>query len=271
MDAKLEINGLNSIVNKFDLYFIDIWGVLHNGVRLYDEAVNCLTQLDELEKEYVLLTNAPRPNNTVKEFLKKIGLDEKKRNKVFTSGQAALDTLKKKYNNLNFFHVGPPKDFDLFKEFKENKTNNISKADFILCTGLFENEEDDLDFYKNLFKKYFNVKMICTNPDLTVYRGSKKEYCAGSVAKVFEEIGGKVEYFGKPYSLIYETSTDIRNKRILCVGDNLNTDIKGANNLNFESLFIYQGVHKEEIERNFDQLFKKYQVRTNYIQKNLKW
>ena len=111
--------------------------------------------------------------------------------------------------------------------------------------------------------------MIC-NPDLIVNRGNKIEYCAGSVAKVFEEIGGKVKYFGKPYPLVYEKSIDNIGKSVLCIGDNLNTDIKGANILNFNSLFILNGIHKNEKENQLNRLFEKYKVDVNYIQEKLK-
>ena len=113
--------------------------------------------------------------------------------------------------------------------------------------------------------------MICTNPDLIVDRGHEREFCAGSVAKVFEEIGGKVDYFGKPYPLVYQQSIDLKNKKVLCIGDNLNTDIKGANLQNFKSLLILNGIHKNETNNDFDKLFQKYDVNVNYTQSNLKW
>ena len=114
--------------------------------------------------------------------------------------------------------------------------------------------------------------MVCTNPDLIVDRGELREYCAGSVAKVFEDMGGKVEYFGKPYSKVYNQATKIGNKKVLCVGDNLNKDIKGANLQNFDSLLISKGIHKQEIQNeNKENLFKKYKVKVNFIQSNLKW
>ena len=111
--------------------------------------------------------------------------------------------------------------------------------------------------------------MVCTNPDLVVDRGNNREFCAGSVAKIFEDLGGDVEYFGKPYPLIYTQSADIKNKNILCIGDNLNTDIKGANVQNFNSLFIMNGIHKNE--NNIDELKKKYDVDIDYTQKSLAW
>ena len=114
--------------------------------------------------------------------------------------------------------------------------------------------------------------MICTNPDLMVDRGSKRELCAGSVAMVFEKMGGEVIYFGKPYPEVYNQSIDNKNKKVLCIGDNLNTDIKGANLLNYDSLLISNGLHKKEIEENgLDKISKNYEAICNFTQKELKW
>ena len=74
MTVNLEQIGLSSIVDEFDLFFIDIWGVVHNGIKLYPDAINVLERLNDKNKDYVLLTNAPRPNSTVVNFLKKMGL-----------------------------------------------------------------------------------------------------------------------------------------------------------------------------------------------------
>ena len=113
--------------------------------------------------------------------------------------------------------------------------------------------------------------MVCTNPDLIVNRGDETEYCAGSIAKVFEKLNGKVKYFGKPYPLVYQQSTNPKDKKVLCIGDNLNTDIKGANLQNFKSLFILNGIHKKENKNELNKLFENYQVDVNYVQDKLKW
>ena len=269
MTLNLDESGLKSIINDFDLLFIDIWGVLHNGINLFNDSVYALDQIEKLNKDYVLLTNAPRPNSTVIKFLKKMGLDQSKCDKVFTSGQAALKYLNSDFKKLKFYHIGPPKDFDLFKLFEEYKVDNIEDCDFLLCTGLFEDFEKDLKFYENLFKNKVDKKLICTNPDLVVDRGEIREFCAGSVAKVFERLGGKVEYFGKPYPLVYNQAATINNKKVLCIGDNLNTDIKGANIQNFKSLFILNGIHNNE--NNLNKLLSDYKVHADYIQSSLKW
>ena len=272
MTKNLDKEGLSSIADDYQLFYVDLWGVVHNGVSLHKEAIRVLNEITKKKKDYILLTNAPRPNHAVKSFLEKLGMEKEIRDHVFTSGEAALNYLKKNLINDSFFHIGPPRDFDLFKGFKKKKSENIDGCDYILCTGLFDNHSEDLKYYKNLFEKSLNKKMICTNPDLIVDRGSKRELCAGSIAMVFEKMGGKVIYFGKPYPEVYNQSFDNKNKKILSIGDNLNTDIKGANLLNFDSLIISNGIHKNEIKENgIDETSKSYEAICNYIQSELKW
>ncbi len=271
MSKNLDESGLKSIFGEYDLFFIDIWGVVHNGIKLHENAVKVLDELSNNEKKFILLTNAPRPNLTVINTLKKMGLNNFSDN-IFTSGEASKRYLLENFNNKKFFHLGPPKDFDLFKTFEDNKVPNIDDSDYLLCTGLFEEHVDDLGYYKNLLSKHINKKMICTNPDLIVDRGDKREYCAGSIAKSFEEIDGEVIYFGKPYPPVYAIAADVDNKKILCIGDNLNTDIKGANIQNFDSLLITGGIHRQEISKlSIEKVLKNYETKINYFQKELKW
>ena len=272
MTKNLDKEGLSSIVDNYNLFYIDLWGVVHNGVNLYQSAIDTLKEISKKKKDYVLLTNAPRPNSTVKNFLKKMGMDKEISDNVFTSGEAALNYLNKNYFDEKFYHVGPPKDFDLFKSFEKMKLNNIENSEYIICTGLFDEHDNDLNYYKKLFEKSLKKKMICTNPDLIVDRGDTRELCAGSVAMVFEKMGGEVIYFGKPYPEVYNQSINNKNKKILSIGDNLNTDIKGANLLNYDSLIISNGIHKNEIEeKGIDEISKSYEAICNYIQSELKW
>ena len=267
------INGISEIQTKYDAFFIDLWGVVHNGVKLNTDAIEVLNNLNKLKKRFVLLSNAPRPAKNVGDFLLKLNMKKNLIKNVFTSGEASLKSLQNEIYGKNFYHIGSKKDECLFKGFEKNKTKLID-ADFILCTGLIESQENSLEYYKDLLKDKKNIKMICTNPDLVVFRGEKKEYCAGKVAEIFKELGGEVIYFGKPYPEIYKICMR-KNEKVLVVGDNINTDIKGANNMKFDSLFIINGIHKKEFmdssSKNYDKVFKKYGVEINYYQKSLSW
>ena len=272
MSENLDNNGLRSIVDNYDIFYIDLWGVVHNGITLHKNAVEALEEITKAKKKYILLTNAPRPSKTVKSFLEKMGMSKEIRENVYSSGEAALSYLKKNFLDNKFYHLGPPRDFDLFLDFKRNKTEDIKESTYLLCTGLFEEEDEDLNYYKELFKEHIKKKMICTNPDLIVDRGDKRELCAGSVALVFEKMGGEVIYFGKPFPEVYNRSINNKGKKVLSIGDNLNTDIKGANLLKYDSLIISNGVHKNEIKKEgIDIVSKKYGTIVNFIQTELKW
>ena len=148
MTKNLDKEGLSSIADNYQLFYVDLWGVVHNGVTLHLEAIKALKEINKKKKDYILLTNAPRPNHAVKSFLEKLGMEKEIRDHVFTSGEAALIYLKKNLIDKNFFHVGPPRDFDLFKDFEKMKIDNIEKSEYILCTGLFDDHNDDLNYYK---------------------------------------------------------------------------------------------------------------------------
>jgi len=270
---KKTIKGLREICKDYDAFFIDLWGVIHNGIRLNHGAIEVLKNLNKLNKRFVLMSNAPRPSKDVEKFLLNLKMDKIFMRNIFTSGEAALKSLQENLYGEKFYHLGPERDNSLFKGLEKNK-KSLKHADFILCTGLLEKKEDSLIYYKNLLKDYIQLKMICTNPDLIVHRGSKKEYCAGTIAKIFHELGGKVIYFGKPYPEIYKFCMK-NNEKILVIGDNIHTDIKGANNMKFHSLFITDGIHKDEFlnlpSENYDKVLKKYGVITNYYQAKLTW
>ncbi|SVD89704.1 uncharacterized protein METZ01_LOCUS442558, partial [marine metagenome] len=201
--TKKIIKGLRTIYEKYDAFFVDLWGVMHNGIQLYPGAIEVLEKLYKLNRRFVLMSNAPRPSKSVERFLINLKMDKIFAKNIFTSGEAALRSLQKNLYGENFYHLGPKRDNSLFEGFEKNK-KNLEEADFILCTGFLDNQEESLNFYKDLLKNHTELKMICTNPDLTVLRGSKEEYCAGTLAAIFQEMGGKVIYFGKPYPEIYQ-------------------------------------------------------------------
>ena len=266
-----ELNHLSDIYKNYDTFVIDLWGVMHNGMALNQKAIEAIKQLKNQSKKIVFLSNAPRPSSKVINFLLKMNMDRKYLSNVMTSGEAAMHAINKNQFGKTFFHLGPSRDTSVFEKVKVNKTD-IESCDFILCTGLFDEYKKDLEFYKKLLKRYVSKKLVCTNPDLTVHKGNIEELCAGSVAKIFEKLGGEVVYFGKPYKEVYRMCFN-PNEKVLAVGDNLRTDIKGANNLKIDCIFISNGVHRDEYKdtSELESLLEKYKVNANFFQKEFKW
>ena len=266
-----ELSHLSDIFEAYDTFVVDLWGVMHNGVTLNPKAIEAVDQLLNYSKKIVFLSNAPRPSSKVINFLIKMNMNKKYLTNVITSGEAAMHAINKNKFGKTFFHLGPLRDTSVFEKVKDNKTD-LENCDFILCTGLFDEHEKDILYYKEFLKRHISKKLICTNPDLIVHKGSIKELCAGSIAKVFEELGGQVVYFGKPHKEVYNMCFS-QGEKVLAIGDNLRTDIKGANNLNLDCIFISEGVHREEYNNisELNSLLKKYKVKANFFQKELKW
>jgi HAD superfamily hydrolase (TIGR01459 family) len=266
-----KLNHLAEIYKKYDTYIIDLWGVIHNGVKLNPNAMEVVKNLSKNKKKIVFLSNAPRPSKEVKKFLKNLKMEDQYLQNIMTSGEAAMLELQKESYGKFFYHLGPERDNSVFFKIKENKTT-LEKCDFILCTGLFDDRKKDLNYYQNLLKEHISKKLICTNPDLTVHRGEVEEYCAGSIARMFESLGGVVIYFGKPYKEIYKMCFS-KEEKVIAIGDNLSTDIKGANGMKIDSIFISNGVHRSEFKKEDElrELYNKYKVSSNYYQPELVW
>ena len=284
MNNPVFLSGLNKIYSKFDIFFVDLWGVVHNGIECYSEALKVLKNIKK-NKKIILISNAPRPSNSVQKFLNKIKFKRKLYNLLITSGDSTRHYLKVLGKNKSFYHLGPKRDKSLFMDLGLKKSS-INNADFVVCTGV-NNNKDNLSKYIPTLKKIKkkNLKMICANPDLIVHRGNRTEYCAGSIAKLYEKMGGKVKYFGKPYKYFYKYIYDlikkkyrknINKKKILVIGDNLKTDILGSNNFKVKNLFIAGGIHKSEWNKKKINLAKfvikkNKDFKINYFQKELIW
>ena len=266
-----ELNHLSEVFDVYDTFVIDLWGVVHNGIKLNEKAIEAVAQLRQKSKKIVFLSNAPRPSAKVIDFLLNMKMDKKYLVNVMTSGEAAMHAINQNKFGKKFFHLGPPRDSSIFEKIKDNKTI-IDQCEFILCTGLFDEHENDLNFYRKFLDKHISKKLICTNPDLIVHKGDKEEFCAGYIAKIFEDLNGEVVYYGKPHKEIYRLCFK-ETEKVLAIGDNLRTDIRGANNMNKDCLFISDGVHRDEFKNKeeLNKLLLKYKVSANFFQKELKW
>ena len=148
-----KLEHLSKIYNSYDTFIIDLWGVMHNGISLNKAAIETVKNLTEKSKKIVFLSNAPRPSFKVINFLSKMGMNKKFLSNVMTSGEAAMHAINQNKFGKTFFHLGPPRDTSVFDKVKENRTN-IEQCDFILCTGLFDEYGDDLNYYKDFLKNH---------------------------------------------------------------------------------------------------------------------
>jgi HAD superfamily hydrolase (TIGR01459 family) len=253
------LSGVRDIADQYDALILDLWGVVHNGVEPYPGVLDCLSQLHAAGKKVVLLSNAPRQSEKVEVQVAGFGVPRTAYDILVTSGDVTRLHVARRDDDWHarlgkhFFHVGPERDYGLLDDTGVEETDDLARADFVLCSGLRDDETETESDYDDLFTKARarNLPMICANPDLSVMRGDAMVLCAGSLAVHYENMGGDVRYNGKPhapgYELCFERLGDIPRDRIIAVGDSFRTDIAGANGVGIDSLFVLGGIHGEEL------------------------
>ena len=254
------------LVENYDHFILDIWGVIHDGSYAYDGVVESLNKIRSLGKKIYLLSNAPRRSFKVVEILKKFDITSDLYDSIMTSGEATYVFLAENQNNnfqkygQNYYYIGPKKDGDLLDGLNYKRVLAAQEADFAIVTGFdgdFSKSDEKTEDLQQSLK--YNLPLICVNPDLVVIKKTGQElHCAGLIAQQYQEMGGKVFYFGKPYEAVYSTifsANNITDKdRVLAIGDGLGTDIKGANNYNIDSALIPGGILSNILDIKHGQL-----------------
>lgn len=241
------LSSISALAETSQAWIVDIWGVMHNGARAYAAAGEACKRFRARGGIVVLLSNAPRPFSDVIPHMTSLGVDPEAYDIGVTSGDATREMVAG-WQNRPLLHIGPERDHGLFEGY-EVQFAKADTADVIVCSGLYDDSKETPADYASLFEPLLarQVPMICANPDILVERGADLIYCAGALAADYEAKGGKVIYAGKPHHPIYDRTlreiarvkgTPIAKENILCIGDGVETDIKGAHNAGLSSVLI---------------------------------
>ncbi|AGK58849.1 HAD-superfamily hydrolase [Hyphomicrobium denitrificans 1NES1] len=253
MSAIPVLQSIAPLAATADLWFVDIWGVMHNGVRPYASSVAACEAFRERGGTILLVTNSPRPRESVGRQLDGIGVARSAYDGIVSSGDVSR-SLVEDWAGKPILHIGPERDLPIFANLQATPGASVDDAAVAVCTGLYDDEQETPADYALMLAnlKSRNVPMICANPDQKVERGGRLIYCAGAIARAYEALGGNVSYAGKPFQPIYdlalEIGSDMRGKpvvkdRVLAIGDGVATDIAGASSVGIRSVFIASGVH----------------------------
>lgn len=236
---------LIEILEKYDAFILDLWGVIHDGTALYPGVVEVLAYLHAQNKPVVFLSNAPRVSAKAQQTLDKLGIPREHYKAIVTSGQVAHDLLLRE-EPAQYYYLGPGKDEDIIADLPHfTRTDHMEAADFVLCTGYeydFQPHAEIIPTLDTLLAA--ELPMLCVNPDYEVVRqDGTQQLCAGAAAEEYELLGGEVDYIGKPYPHVYDVAAALLpGAKILAVGDNPDTDIAGAMAYGLDCLLITGGI-----------------------------
>jgi HAD superfamily hydrolase (TIGR01459 family) len=254
--------GLRELVGGVEVVLSDIWGVVHNGLESFPEACEALHTYRSRGGTVILITNAPRPADSVQRQLRKLGVPDETYDAIVSSGDLTRLYVAE-HPGRKMFWLGPERDNSIYRGL-DAATAPLEEADYIVCTGLYDDETETAEDYRGMMLKARERKLtlVCANPDIVVERGDRLIYCAGAIAELYRELGGEVIFYGKPHQPIYQRAMalagerqgyQIDRKKVLAIGDSVRTDLTGAREFGIDCLFVTRGIHAEEFE-GFDQL-----------------
>lgn len=244
-------HSINEIADQYDTFLVDLWGVIHDGIIAYDGVAECLERLHQQGKHIVFVSNAPRRATRAVEGLRRMGVADHLYDHVITSGEVTYLYLTETVHDYGdqYYMIGPDRDDGLLEESSRfTRTDNVAEASFVIATG-FDNDASTLEEMLPELEsvKAHNLPMICANPDLVVVRNSGAHaLCAGVMAAKYSEMGGEVQYFGKPHADVYHKALALAGNpdlaRVAVIGDSLTTDIKGGNGIGIATYLIPGGI-----------------------------
>jgi HAD superfamily hydrolase (TIGR01459 family) len=253
---------LRDLVDGVEVILSDIWGVVHNGLESFPDACEALHTFRQRGGTVILITNAPRPADSVQRQLRKLGVADDTYDAIVSSGDLTRNFVAD-HPGKKIFWLGPDRDSSIHRGLDAVMTP-LEQADYIVCTGLFDDETESAEDYRTMMlqAREHKLPLVCANPDIVVERGDRLIYCAGAVAELYRELGGEVIFYGKPHRPIYERAMALATERrgspaplgqVLAIGDSVRTDLTGAHGFGIDCLFLTRGIHSEEFE-GIDQL-----------------
>jgi HAD superfamily hydrolase (TIGR01459 family) len=256
------VERLRDLVEHTDVVLSDIWGVVHNGLESFPEACAALHSYRTRGGTVILITNAPRPADSVQRQLQKLGVPDDTYDAIVSSGDLTRLYVAD-HPGRKLFWLGPERDNSIYRGL-DAVLSPLEEADYIVCTGLLDDETESAEDYRPMMLQALTRKLplICANPDIVVERGDRLIYCAGAIAELYRDLGGEVIFYGKPHRPIYERAIELAAERrggvtpldrVLAIGDSVRTDLAGAHGFGIDCLFVTRGIHSEEFE-GIDQL-----------------
>lgn len=265
------------ITQPFTGILLDAYGVFWagNSAGLLPGSKETMEELVSQGKIVGILSNSTQPAAKEIDKLLKHGLIEGKHfhflitsgeiaKKVFRQESLPFPTPNKKYWLLGELHPKYSSHASLFQDTPYVQTTDLQEADFIYISIPHIKGEDQTDpalFEEEIDKlKVSSLPMVCSNPDRFAHEGNPPRAVVrqGSIAALYEKLGGQVFYMGKPSQAAYDAAMDhFKNhqltdrSKILMVGDTPETDIRGARLFGMPSALVTKtGILADRISVN---------------------
>ncbi|WP_417489246.1 TIGR01459 family HAD-type hydrolase [Maricaulis sp.] len=246
---------LSQLRDRYDVLYCDVWGVIRDGRRLLPAAVDALVRFRQSGGYVCLVSNSPQRARGLAAMLDQMGLSGGSVDAIVTSGDAIHAELAARTPG-RALRIGPEDDAGLYEGLAIEFTG-IAQADFISCTGPDDYWNGKPEDYRAVLEAALerDLDLVCANPDIVVQSGDRLIYCAGAIARLYTQMGGRSIVAGKPHRPIYQLARSKAEasgrvfdpRRVLAIGDGPETDIAGAVRVGIDALFVADGIHGADL------------------------
>jgi len=162
------VERLRDLVDGVEVILSDIWGVVHNGLEAFPEACEALHTFRSQGGTVILITNAPRPADSVQRQLQKLGVADNTYDAIVSSGDLTRHYVAG-HPRRKVFWLGPERDNSIYRGLNP-LLSPLEEADYIVCTGLLDDETESAEDYRAMMREALKRKLtlICANPDIVV-------------------------------------------------------------------------------------------------------
>lgn len=296
------LNGIQQLAESrhYKAWFLDQFGVLHDGKQPYPGAISTLEKLATSGAKMVIISNSSRRASTTMEKLKSLGFDPSLFVGAVTSGELTYQYLQRR-DDTWFAALGRScihmtwndRGAISLEGLGLDVVDNAEKAEFVLAHGtealglssgasVPKNLEDLERVLEQCAAK--KIPMVVANPDFVTVEARALRVMPGTLAATYEKLGGEVKWMGKPDKIIYDSAiamAGVEASDCIAVGDSLHHDIKGANVGGIQSAFITGGIHATELglgqfeevadQSSIQALALKYDAYPSYVLPSFVW
>lgn len=277
--SPLQLSGIRDLAERFDVFILDQFGVLHDGAAPYPGAVETLVRLKQAGKRTLLLSNSGKRSAPNEARLVKLGFVPGSWDHFLSSGEVAWQSLRRQLadgTGLRCLLIARDGDRSAVDGLPLTLVETGEEADIVLLSAS-EGDRFDLDHYRRLLEPAAarGIRCLCTNPDKIMLTSVGPRFGAGRIADLYAELGGEVTWIGKPFPEIYAAALDMLGNpdpaRVVCVGDSIEHDISGGHGAGLRTALVMTGVLETSSQAEREKLFAEHGATPDFLVRTFAW
>lgn len=286
--------GISDISDSYTGFIIDTWGVVHDGDKVFESAVDCLKELKSRGKFILLMSNSEMVASEMAVELRRLGLPDGCYSEILTSGELLKQGIDKQQDGVftglgrACYVIGGERTQAFLKGVTTEIVDDITRASFLLISG-WDPIKTDIASYEDILREAVKrrLKILCVNPDGRAMQEINYSTGPALIAKRVQELGGVVQMIGKPYKPMFHHAIKILHQngiypgQTVMIGDSMGHDIIGASLVNMDTCLVKNGLHHgvfkvadspASVNKTLNILISQFNsIRPSYLVDRLKW